>query len=89
MENGRLEVNIKASDPQSAQLLQNNMTALQSALSAGAGASQVSVTVQGPSSSSDSQAGGDGVGADSDKTKSPVSGDKKKVEANRGNSGAQ
>ena len=89
MENGRLEVNIKASDPQSAQLLQNNMAALQSALSAGAGASQVSVSVEGPSSSSDSQAGGDGVGGDSDKTKSSISSDKKKVEANRGNSGAQ
>ncbi|MFM8984208.1 MAG: flagellar hook-length control protein FliK, partial [Spartobacteria bacterium] len=53
MENGRLEVVINATDPQTAQLLQNNLAALQSALAAGSGASQVSVSVEVPGTSPD------------------------------------
>jgi hypothetical protein len=88
MENGRLEVNITATDPQSAQLLQNNLAALQSALAAGAGASQVSVTVESPATPSDSDTGSERVGEDSGKTKASDSEGRKKVEGSRGNSGA-
>jgi len=89
MENGRLEVVINATDPQAAQLLQNNLAALQSALSAGSGASQVSVSVEGPGTSGDSNTESNGVGERSDKPQTSSSGDKKKVEANRGSGGAQ
>jgi FlaG/FlaF family flagellin (archaellin) len=89
MENGRLEVVINATDPQAAQLLQNNIAALQSALSAGSGASQVSVSVEGPGTSVDSNTESNGVGERSDKPQTSSSGDKKKVEANRGSGGAQ
>jgi FlaG/FlaF family flagellin (archaellin) len=89
MENGRLEVVINATDPQAAQLLQNNLAALQSALSAGSGASQVSVSVEGPGTSGDSNTESNGVGEHSDKPQTSSSGYKKKVEANRGSGGAQ
>lgn len=79
MENGRLEVNIKASDPQSAQLLQDNRAALQSALQAGSGTSSVSVTVAGDSEMESSSDSTDGVGegGDSKTEKSGSSSDKK------------
>lgn len=85
MENGRLEVVINATDPQTAQLLQNNMAALQSALAAGSGASQVSVTIEGPDTASESDADFDGVG---EKSETSASKGEKKVESNRESGGA-
>ncbi len=85
MENGRLEVVINATDPQTAQLLQNNMAALQGALAAGAGASQVSVTIEGPDTATESDGGSDGVGERSETSEAPGG---KKVGSNRESGGA-
>ena len=85
MENGRLEVVINATDPQTAQLLQNNLAALQSALAAGSGASQVSVTIEGPDASIESDVSSDGVGENSEKSGAPTD---KKGESKGGSRGA-
>jgi hypothetical protein len=82
MENGRLEVVINATDPQTAQLLQNNMAALQSALAAGAGANQVSVTIEGPDTATESEDESEGVG---ERSETPG---EKKVGSNRQSGGA-
>jgi hypothetical protein len=85
MENGRIEVVINATDPQTVQLLQNNMAALQSALAAGAGASQVSVSIEGPDTATESEGESEGVGEGSETSETPG---EKKVGANRESGGA-
>jgi hypothetical protein len=85
MENGRLEVVINATDPQTAQLLQSNIAALQSALAAGGGATQVSVSIEGVESPAESEDTSDEVG-ETHETSQP--GGDKKVESKQGSGGA-
>jgi hypothetical protein len=85
--NGKLEVQITATDPESAALLQNNIAALQGALASASGAAAVSVSVNSPTSHDDlgdHEANTSEVGSDP----SDLRGDKSKVQGTGSGKGA-
>jgi hypothetical protein len=85
--NGKLEVQITATDPESAALLKNNIAALQGALASASGAAAVSVSVNSPTSHDDlgdHEANTSEVGSDP----SDLRGDKSKVQGTGSGKGA-